>query len=338
MHALLLVLATTLAADPAPAKPAEVNLVPVISGYAQVELSAGLDGDGNGVSSTASLFLRRARIRLKGEVLKDVGYTFLVDLATLSNFTRDAFFWTKLLPHHEIRLGQQKTQFGYENPESASLLYVIDRAYVSDGLGRGSDLRDIGIGVLGTWDLPANFGVDYQVTGVDGAGPNVLLDDTPRKNVWGRAGASYQGEGWTAKLGVSGANGDRFFKADPVAMTAAYTVQFNRLGVDLRADTPWFFAVAEGVVGTNDRGAGPVGAAGFYVLAAGKTPWNLGPIARVEMYDQNLEVASDRLGRYTLGVYADLKPVNCRLMVNLELDGSEVKRDHALVSWVQVVF
>jgi len=334
MHAVLLSLA--LAAD-APA-PAPVDLVPKISGYAQVMLSAGLDGDGNGVASTASLFLRRARIRLKGNVLEGVGYTFLVDLATLSNFTRDAYFWTTLIPHHELRIGQQKTQFGYENPESASLLYVIDRAFVSDGLSRGSDLRDLGLGLLGKWDLPADFGVEYAITAVDGAGPNVLLDDTPRKNLWGRAGASYKNGDWTVKLGVSAANGDRFFKADAVAGTPAYVMQFSRLGLDVRADTPWFFAAVEGVLGTNDRGAGPAGAAGFYALAAGKTPWNLGPILRVEAYDQDLDAPGDLLRRYTLGAYADLKPVAARLMVNLELDGSETPRDHALVSWVQVVF
>ncbi|HEY8209086.1 MAG TPA: porin [Myxococcaceae bacterium] len=336
MHAPLLVLAALAAA---PEKPSEVNLVPTIFGYAQVQLSAGLDGDGDGKASTTSLFLRRVRVGLKGEVLQDAGYVLTAELTTLDTLIRDAYLWTKLVPHHEIRLGQQKTQFGYENPESDSQLYVIDRAFVSDELSRGSDLRDLGIGVLGTWDLPANLGVDYQVTGVDGAGLNVLADDTPRKNVWGRVGASYKGDDWNAKLGVSGANGNRRFKADPEAMTPAYTVVFNRLGVDLRADTPWFFAVAEGVVGTNDRGAGPARASGFYALAAGKTPWNLGPVARAEMYDPDLGAPGDRMVRYTLGAYADFaKPANLRLMVNLELDASQARSDHALVSWVQVVF
>jgi len=321
-----------------PPPPPAVDLVPRLSGYIQAQLSAGLDGDGDGVAPTTSLFIRRAYLRVKGNVLEGVGYTLLLDASTPASLVRDAFASTTLVPHHEIRLGQQKTQFGYENVESDSALYVIDRAFVSNTLGRGQDLRDIGIGVLGKWDLRAGFGVEYALTAVDGAGPNVLADDTPRKNLWGRAGASYQRGDWTVHLGVSGAHGDRFFKADATSGTPASISRFNRFGLDLRADGPWFFAVAEGVTGTDDAGAGTSRAAGYYALVAGKTPWNLGPIARVEAFDPDVLAPGDLLRRYTLGAYADLKPVAARLLINLELDRSEDRRDHALVSWVQVVF
>lgn len=332
MNALLLAL--VLATDPE-----EVDRVSKLYGDLQLELSAGLDGDGDGVAPTASLFFREARVGVKGQVIEGVGYTVLVDLGTVNNLLRDAYAWTTLLPHHELRVGQQKTQFGYENPQSAYNLWIIDRAFISDELGRGPDLRDLGIGLFGQWDLPASFGLDYQLTAVDGAGPNVLADDTPRKNLWGRAGASYRGEGWTAALGISGATGDRRFKADPASGTPAYTISFERLGIDLRADTPWAFAVVEGALGRDDRGAGPAVAAGFYALAAGKTPWNVGPIFRVEAYDRDLDAPGDLRRRYTLGAYAELKkPANARVSVNLEIDGSETPRDHALVSWVQVVF
>jgi phosphate-selective porin O/P len=317
-----------------------VNLKPQLYGDIQVEISAGFDGNGDGVAPTTSVFLHEARVGVKGEVLPSLGYNFLVDLATVNNLVRDAYIWTKLVPHHELRIGQQKTLFGYENPEAATNLFVIDRSFVSDALARGPDLRDLGLGMLGTWELPAGFGVDYQLTAVDGAGANVVSDDTPRKNLWGRAGGSYQGGGWTVKLGVSGATGDRHFKADAVAMTPERTVVFTRLGVDVRADAPWAFALFEGVRGwdTPSTGGGVTSGAGFYALVAGKTPWNLGPIVRVEAFDRDFGAPGDLLRRYTVGAYADVKQVNARLLVNLEIDDSETRRDHALVSWVQVVF
>jgi len=334
---------------PPPAPAPKVNLVPSLSGFLQVQFAAGLDNTGEGVSSTATVFIRRGRIRVKGNVAQGIGYTFLADLATVNNLLRDAFLSTTLVPHHEIRLGQQKTQFGYENPEAATELLFINFAYASEALARGPDLRDLGVGVLGQWELPGGFGVDYQLTAVNGAGPNVLVDDTPRKNLWARAGGSYGDFGWKLKVGVSGATGDRLFKADPVTMQPAYKVLFTRLGVDVRADTLWFFAAAEGALGTNDpsTGTGATTAAGGYVMAIGKTSWNVGPLVRAEFYDPDLAAVGDRLQRFTLGAYVDLKSEELRgqlkagairLLINLDLDASETRRDHAVLSWVQAAF
>lgn len=339
-----LLLAAALVSEGATAADAPpVNLVPTLSGYAQVQFGVGLDGTGDGIAPTAGVLLRRLRLRIKGQVFAGVGYTVMIDPSTPANLARDAYVSLTVIPRHEIRLGQQKTQFGYENPESTVPAFVVNRAYVSEALGRGPDLRDLGIGVFGTWSLPAGFGLDYQVTAVQGAGPNVLVDDTPRKNVWGRAGGSYSGSGWTVKAGLSGAIGDRLFRGNPATMTPDQRVSFTRLGVDVRADTPWFFAAAEGMLGTNDPGTGDNPAAGFSAQVAGKTPWNLGPVARVEFLDPNQDVSGDILRRSTLGMYLDLrhpeqKTAWARWLVNVELDRSEARRDHALLSWVQVVF
>ena len=82
-------------------------------------------------------------------------------------------------------------------------------------------------------------------------------------------------------------------------------------------------------------------------MAIGKTRWNVGPLGRAEIYDPDLANGGDRLRRYTLGFYADLKPeelrgqlkaAGARFVFNVDLDFSETRRDHALLSWVQVVF
>jgi hypothetical protein len=317
--------------------PATPKPIVTVSGYLQAQLNVFLDGNDDDTTNSSTVLIRRLRLRFKGEVLKGLGYTIMIDPSTASNLLRDGFLAVTAVPHHEIRIGQQKTQFGYENPESSTKLFTINRTFASDALGRGSDLRDIGVGVLGTWPLPAGFGVDYQLTLVNGSGPNVIQDTTDTKNFWGRAGASLKGGAIAARLGGSYAFGDHVRRAtEPGGMDVIY--YFRRLGVDAVVDTPWLLLIAELLMGTNELPTGDVDAQGFYVTAVGKTPFHLGPIARYEQYDPNTDADGDLQRRYTLGLYYDLKSVDVRFIANIEIDDSDVGRDHAFLLWGQVIF
>src|SRR6266545_8043071 len=207
-------------APPPPGPPAKPKLE--ISGYVQLQYNATVDANGDDTVAKNTFLVRRFRIKLRGEVFKDVGYVTMFDPSTTSTLLRDAYVTLGFLPHHEVRIGQQKTQFGYDNPESSTKLFTINRAFISDALGRGSDLRDIGLGLFGNWKLPAGVGVDYELTLVNGSGPNLVHDDTARKNFWGRAGVSWAGDAATSvRLGGSYANGNQLRKApagDPTAM------------------------------------------------------------------------------------------------------------------------
>lgn len=323
-----------------PAPKSEDKPKPNVSGYLQVQFSAPFDSNDDGQKNASAFQVRRARLRFKGEVLRNIGYTAMLDAATPNNLLRDGFVSLGFVKHHEIRLGQQKTQFGYENPESSTRLYVVNRALVSDALGRGPDLRDLGVGVLGNWALARGFGLEYGLTLVNGSGPNTTRDETGRKNFWGRFGGRYEDKdaGLTLRLGGSLGSGDLLDRRNTPDPADDLGVDFSRLGLDITADTRWFFAAAELVLGTNEAPAAETDARGAYVVLVGKTKLDLGPILRWEAYSPDTDDGARDQGRITLGAYYDLRPVNVRLLLNYELDSSESERDDVLHLLGQVVF
>lgn len=337
---------------PAPT-PAPYAPKPVAYGYVDFQVSStDRPSPAPGVSTAE---FRRARIGVRGEVLPRVGYTVLFDAADSS--LKDAYVALRLAPQVELRFGQFKTPFGYEQAESDTKLLWVYNSYVVQALARGRDSRDLGALFTGRFDLSSRLGVELATAGVNGAGPNAK-DDLNEKNFWGRggvalklgraaarAGGSYgygrqvQSLGTDGKLGVVGAVHDD---------TYAY---FHTAGADVTFDSPWLFGAAElirsrrhlqkftapGVIGV----ANPT-ARGWYAGVYGKTPWSVGPILRVEQYDPNdaADARGDRNERLTLGAYYDFLPVNARFVVNYELDRSDraVRTGNRAIALAQVVF
>lgn len=310
-----------------------------LSGYLQTQATAPLDTNDDGAAENDTFHLRRVRVRMKGSVISKVGFTLMLDPSTPSNLLRDGFVSLSHIPYHEIRIGQQKTQFGYENPESSTKLYTVNRAFVSDALGRGPDLRDLGVGVLARIPVGGGFDLEYAVTVVNGAGPNVSKDDNDAKDVWGRAGATYRRGSYLARAGVSGAAGERRDRgADPMDPADDVSVNFLRLGADGEVETPWAILLVEYLWGKNEGGATETTAHGFYATAIGKTPWSMGPILRYDRYDPDTDADDDQTGRLTVGAYYDVSGIRTRLIANYELDLSDQARDDALLLWAQILF
>jgi phosphate-selective porin O/P len=330
----------TPAAQASPTPKAEDKPKVNVSGYMQVLFSTAFDTNDDGQKTLSNFQVRRARVQVKGEVIKDVGYTVLLDGASPSNLLRDGFISLSFIKNTEIRLGQQKTQFGYENPAGDPTLYVINRALVSDALARGPDIRDLGIGALGNWGLSGGFSVDYGLTLVNGSGPNTTKDETSRKNFWGRVGGRYEDKeaGLALRFGGSLASGDFLDKRNVNDPNDDVVTDFSRAGADVTADSKWFFAAAELVFGTNKAPSKDTDARGAYVLLVGKTKLGLGALLRWERHSPDRDDSTKDQGRITLGAYYDLRPVNVRLAVNYEIDNSETKRDNALFVQGQVLF
>src|SRR6185295_11507812 len=100
----------------------------------------------------------------------------------INGVLRDAFLRFTFIRGHQLRVGQQKTQFGYENRESSSELYAVNRTELSETLSRGVTLRDIGVGLIGHLNLGRGWRLEDAITVVNGAGFNVQADDTRGKN------------------------------------------------------------------------------------------------------------------------------------------------------------
>ena len=297
-----------------------VKRMPAISGYVQVFYKGRRDADGSGSTEPSVFRVQRVRIELRGDVTPHIGYDVEIDprAPDVTGILRDAFITLDYLPKHEIRIGQQKTLFGYENPTSSTRLFVVNRAEVSDNLSRGVTLRDIGVGVIGSIPINDRFRLEDAVTVVNGSGMNVQADSTARKNVWGRLGVRYRSaaKDFTVHLGVSGASGDQHEPIDsgPPAVPA-FTRTFTRFGTDLEIDHPLGFLAAE-FVSTNDKAPkilGDVagGAEGYYVLFAGKTRWKVGPIVRWDVFDE--------FRRLTGGAYIGRPSDDVSLLLNYEV-------------------
>jgi hypothetical protein len=304
---------------------------------------------------------RRVRIGARGEVAPQIGYTVLFDAADTS--LKDAYVAVKRLPVPglELRLGQWKTPFGVEQPQSDTLSLWVNTSYVVQALARSTtttslsgsgDARDLGAGLVGRWAVRGRITAELAASVVNGAGPN-RRDDLEEKNVWGRAGVSLKAGRATVRAGASygyghqlagvGTNG-RFDGAGAAVDDTSF--YFLTYGTDLTLETPWLHAVGEVIqserdVWNHETGARPnVNARGWYAGVYGKTPWNVGPVFRAERYDRNRAVADDLNERYTLGAYVDVLPVNARFVLNYELDASDraVRTGDRVTALAQVVF
>ena len=313
---------------------------PVVFGYVQTHYRHSRGTGEDGIVDAPNFRVQRVRVGVKGDVLPWLSYEVEIDPRSPEHngLLRDAYLAFKFIPDHQLRVGQQKTQFGYENRESSSELYAVNRTELSDTLSRGVNLRDIGVGLIGHRDLGGGWRLEEAITLVNGAGLNVQDDNTRRKNVWGRLGLRYRNSpgDLTVRLGASGATGDQTNEgADPLDPEDDFVQDFRRLGADVQIDHRRFFVSTEYVRGKDEdpRSGESEEPHGYYVNVVGKTPWRLGPIVR-------LDTLGDDFRRWTLGAFYGLPKEPFRVMVNYEWrelrDGE--RADDKLYVWTQVRF
>jgi hypothetical protein len=228
---------------------------PELGGFVQVFYRHSFPTAHDGDNDNPNFRVQRVRIDVEGELQPWLSYELSVDprAPEVSGILRDAFLGFHVIPNHELRLGQQKTQFGWENNVSSRRLYNVNRTEVSDNLSRGTNLRDLGIGLLGHINLGNGWRLEDAITLVNGAGLNVQDDNTAKKNLWGRLGVRYRDGDLTVRLGVSGGFGDQFEAEEPTTVEDDYTFDFWRVGADLEVNHDWFFLAAEYVMGDSWR-------------------------------------------------------------------------------------
>lgn len=311
-------------------------------------------------ADTHTFEFRRARVGLKGQVTPEIGFAVLYDGA--DNAMKDIYAALTYVPNVELRLGQFKTPFGYEQVESDPRLLWLYNSYVVAALARGRDSRDLGVQAIGRWKL-APFAIEASAAVVNGAGPNTK-DDLDEKNVWARAGLSWSDQGMTARLGgsygygrqVASTGTDAKFGVQGAVLDDTYFF-FHTAGADLSFDSPWVFAVAEWMTSSRRalrysapglNSAVTLQPTGWYVGAYGKTPWGFGPIVRAEAAllpvtsgaNAGFALNPEWNRRYTVGAYYDVLPVNARLVVNYEFDESPAaqRTGNRFIAFAQVVF
>jgi len=311
---------------------------PTFFGYMQAHFKYSRKTGEDPLVDASDFRMQRVRLGVKGDVFPWLSYDVEVDprAPEITGVLRDAFLSFRFIPNHQLRVGQQKTQFGYENRESSSDLFAVNRTELSDSLSRGVNLRDIGVGLIGHVKLGGGFRIEDAITLVNGAGLNVQDDNTRRKNVWGRVGLRYKNQAGdlVVSLGVSGATGDGIAEG-PNTPADDFREAFTRQGGDLEVDHRFVFLSAEYVRGTDENTltGETADTSGYYVNLVGKTRWRIGPILR-------LDTVGDEFRRWTFGTYYGLPKAPFRVMLNYEFrelrDGARV--DDKLYVWTQVRF
>lgn len=296
---------------------------PKISGFIQFGFLQNFDSNNDQQTNPSRFRVHRVRVKVGGKISKDISYQVEIDprAPRVTGFLRDAYISLNYIPKHDILIGQQKTQFGYENTVSSSNLYFVNRTENADALSRGINLRDIGIGLIGSIKLNDRWRIEDAVTLVNGAGMNVQNDNNDKKSIWGRVGVRYKTDNVKWKFGVSSAKADRQeIDVDSLGMPIDWFINFTRLGVDIQYENKWFTFVTEYILGNNDEPEDPLysetratsAVAGYYVMAAGKTPFDAGPTLRFEDFDGEFQ-------RWTIGAYYGEPSARLRILANYEI-------------------
>ena len=184
----------------AQAPPAEVKAggrapTLLLGGLIQVQGEAGDRGDSRFSSANDRFYLRRARLNASGKFLEEFDFKLEVELsgslAEASNLraqATDAYINWNRFPAAQLRFGQFKTPFGYEQLYADPKLPTIERSLANDRLTSG---RQIGMQLGGELLDKRLF---YAVGLFNGNGTNTTANDNDRFASFGRISAQlYRG-------------------------------------------------------------------------------------------------------------------------------------------------
>ncbi|MCX6261634.1 MAG: porin, partial [Bacteroidia bacterium] len=236
--------------------PKKKKYLPQISGVIQVHYLNEFNTNGDNIRDPDGFRILRARLTAKGDINKHISYELMIDprAPEQGGILRDAYLEFNYIKNQKIRVGQQKTQFGWENRQSITELFTVNRAEMSDGVSRGENLRDIGIGVLGHIRINDNFRFEDALTFTNGTRMNVAgpYDFNTKKALWGRLGLRYKKDDFTLSLGGSyGAGGIRYLGDSIYVPEDDVYADFKRIGIDVQVDHKCFFLAGEYARGTD---------------------------------------------------------------------------------------
>ncbi|MFN0190345.1 MAG: porin [Bacteroidia bacterium] len=314
---------------------------PKISGVIQVHYLNEFNTNGDTIRDPDGFRILRARLIAKGKINDFITYELMIDPRAPEHggVMRDAFIAIHVIKNQTIRVGQQKTQFGWENRQSITELYTVNRGEMSDGVARGENLRDIGIGILGDIKLNKNFRIEDAITFTNGTKSNVTgpYDFNSRKAVWGRIGLRYKKDDFIVRLGGSfGFGGLRYLYEDIYDPADDVYAKFKRVGADVQIEQKYFFFASEYASGT-DRVSDTLFEEpfGYQAIIALKTKWKIGPLLKYDVFEDEWKVI-------TCGAYYGNPNDRFRMLLNYVFRGNvkDVPRGHddRLYVQMQVVF
>jgi phosphate-selective porin OprO and OprP len=288
-----------------------------LSGWTQVQYA---DWD----SGVDNFQVRRSRLTLSGDILKNMHYKIQMDIAKTPTLL-DASIDYEFSKAVQLRVGQFMVPFSLENITATSDVDMVNRSQPEEKLSPGRDNsaqgRDVGVSLFGTYSV-----VDYTVAVLNGAGIN-KADTNSHKDLAGRVVVRPFGN-----LSVGGS----YYLGKQSATADAPLVTRDKAGLELallypRASLKAEYYWAKDNVVTRD---------GWYVQAGYfAVPKKLQVLVKADAVDMDRALDGDRISRYTAGVNWFIAG-RTKLQVNYEIyDGELAKNDnHAILAQLQVAF
>jgi phosphate-selective porin len=228
-------------------RPAGSEPTLTLGGLIQGQFDGGDRGDARWTNDNDRFYLRRARLNATGKFLKEFDFRFEMDLAgSLGNSTgaraqlTDGYINWNRYTGANIRVGQFKTPFGFEQLYGDPRLYTIERTLVNDRLTLN---RQDGIQLGGSF-LEKRF--TYAIGTFNGNGANNNFNDNDKFDAVGRVTVlPWQGQlfGDSASWSI-GVNG---FSAEDTALA---------LSADLGVDSTPTTTDRDGIFSGKRRGYG----------------------------------------------------------------------------------
>ena len=274
-----------------------VSTTPRLTGYLQPRFQT--------VGDSATFFLRRARFAIEGNINAWASYRAQVEMRTLgapatppaSPLTLSATdLWVRLSRGRwGGTVGQFRVPYSLESLLSSTLLETTERSRIVNAAKRD-------IGVQADWRIPDR--VTLQASVVNGEGPNRGANPDNRMAYYVRAlvtsvkGLDVGGafEGYNDSTGI---DGQAIYKGKRWTARAEYIQEHNR-----RTD---------------------IHTRGWYALAAyGAVPRRVQLVGRVEQFDPNDRVATDRSTGYLVGAQYFMKGDDFKLLADYEVFDEQI--------------
>ena len=305
----------------------------VLGGFVQANAELGDAPDARWTNNNDRFLLRRARLNLTAtlaheftaKIEADFGANSLSTGAGSRGQLTDGYIQWSKYDFANVRAGQFKTPFGFEQLLSDTKILTIERSLPSDRL---TVSRQIGAAVSGEV-VDKKFG--YSVGAFNGSGVNTGQNDNDNFMWAGRvSGQAYEGKiaGQPVKV-TGGVNG--FTTQDVGNHKAGY-------GADLQATAGPATLQAEWLRNENDSAAEQ---AGWAVLGSWKFDANWRGVVRYETFDTDTASSADTTTDvWTFGVDYLFKGDDLKLSLNYLIGDRPAPADDGgrVLARVQVVF
>lgn len=308
-----------------------------IFGYVQPEYDYTLSDP-----AESTFKFRRARIGVRGRVLEDFTYYFMLETSPFiggvgSAYLMDAFVTWDKYNWARIAVGSYKQPFGLEVQTPCNSLLTIDRAIVSDQLVVPQ--RDYGISL---WGGNVNTRLNYALALMNGSGIN-KLDNNNKKDIVARVTYKlfhFMTLGGSFRYGYPKLNND---DDDRTTYGGEVLLDFNNLHIqgEYIYDEGAYDPGADAGCGSEPLALGKK-RDGAYGMVWYDTKWNLQPVFKYEFFDQDLDL-KDVPYRYsermTFGLnYFFSKSVRLQLNYQANIETVINEDNDKFLAQIQVIF